>query len=140
MDPNAIIVEDRRHSSSDLQSASDKYAIIATDASYSWYKNGNPVISGINFALKKNCLLTVIGRVGSGKSSLVAALCGDLERVSGEIRIRGCVAFVPQQAWIMNDTLRANISFGNSYDPALYEQTIEACRLQPDFERYWVET
>ncbi|KAF9380569.1 hypothetical protein CPB97_008267 [Podila verticillata] len=134
VDPDAIIVEDRCHSSSDLQTASDKYAIIATDASYSWYKNGNPVISGINFALKKNCLLTVIGRVGSGKSSLVAALCGDLERVSGEIRIRGSVAFVPQQAWIMNDTLRANILFGNSYDPALYEQTIEACCLQPDFD------
>ncbi|KAF8934648.1 hypothetical protein BGZ52_003729 [Haplosporangium bisporale] len=134
VDPDAIIFEDRRHSSSGFQTASDKYAIIATDASYSWYKNGNPVISGINFALKNNCLLTVIGRVGSGKSSLVAALCGDLERVSGEIRIRGSVVFVPQQAWIMNDTLRANILFGNSYDPALYEQTIEACCLQPDFD------
>ncbi|KAG0343296.1 hypothetical protein BG000_000015 [Podila horticola] len=117
VDPNAII-----------------YTIIATDASFSWYRNGKPVISGINFALKKDCLLTVIGRVGSGKSSLVAALCGDLERVSGEIRIRGSVAFVPQQAWIMNDTLRANILFGNPYDPALYEQTIEACCLRPDFD------
>ncbi|KAF9329230.1 hypothetical protein BG006_007662 [Podila minutissima] len=134
VDPDAIIVEDCPRSSSDLQSATDKYTIIATDASYSWYKNGNPVISGINVALKNDSLLTVIGRVGSGKSSLVAALCGDLERVSGEIRIRGSVAFVPQQAWIMNDTLRANILFGNTYDPVLYEKTIEACCLQPDFD------
>ncbi|KAF9429896.1 ATP-binding cassette, sub-C (CFTR MRP), member 9 [Podila epigama] len=115
------------------QVASDKYALLAKDASYSWYKSSAPVISDINLALRKDCLLSVIGRVGSGKSSLIAALCGDLERVSGEIRVRGSVAFVPQQPWIMNDTLRANILFGNRYDAAFYQQTIEACCLLPDF-------
>ncbi|KAF9327392.1 hypothetical protein BG006_009279 [Podila minutissima] len=135
VDPHAIIVEDRRRPAPGAsQVAADKYALIAKDASYSWYKNSAPVISDISFALKKDCLLSVIGRVGSGKSSLIAALCGDLERVSGEIRVRGSVAFVPQQAWIMNDTLRANILFGNRYDPAFYQQTIEACCLQQDFD------
>ncbi|KAF9993545.1 hypothetical protein BGZ80_005031 [Entomortierella chlamydospora] len=129
VDPTAIIVEAR---SSSRQTASDKYAILVTSASYSWYKNSPAVISDINLALKKDCLLSVIGRVGSGKSSLIAALCGDLERVSGEIRVRGSVAFVPQQAWIMNDTLRANILFGNAYDPVYYQKTIEACCLQQD--------
>lgn len=133
VDPNAIIVEERRSQSSS-QDASDKYSILITDASYSWYKNADPVISNINIAVKKDCLLSVIGRVGSGKSSLIAALCGDLERVSGEVRIRGSVAFVPQQAWIMNDTLRANILFGNRYDPHYYQKTIEACCLQQDFD------
>ncbi|KAF9435665.1 ATP-binding cassette, sub-C (CFTR MRP), member 9 [Entomortierella beljakovae] len=132
VDPNSIIVEDPRKLSG--RNASDKYSIMVKDASYSWYKNSPPVISGINLALKKDCLLSVIGRVGSGKSSLVAALCGDLERVSGEIRIRGSVAFVPQQAWIMNDTLRANILFGNPYDPVYYQKTVEACCLQQDFD------
>ncbi|KAF8948965.1 hypothetical protein BGZ47_000640 [Haplosporangium gracile] len=133
VDPNAIIVEDRRRSGSN-QDASDKYSLLVTDASYSWYKDSDPVISNINIAIKKDCLLSVIGRVGSGKSSLIAALCGDLERVSGEIRVRGSVAFVPQQAWIMNDTLRANILFGNRYDPHYYQKTIEACCLQQDFD------
>ncbi|KAG0347607.1 hypothetical protein BG004_007368 [Podila humilis] len=135
VDPHAIIVEDRRRpASGSSQIASDKYSLIAKDASYSWYKNSAPVISDVNLALKKDCLLSVIGRVGSGKSSLIAALCGDLERVSGEIRVRGSVAFVPQQAWIMNDTLRANILFGNRYDPVFYQRTIEACCLLPDFD------
>ncbi|KAG0327184.1 hypothetical protein BG000_001046 [Podila horticola] len=81
VDPHAIIVEDRRRPSPGAsQIAADKYALIAKDASYSWYKNSAPVISDISFALKKDCLLSVIGRVGSGKSSLIAALCGDLER------------------------------------------------------------
>ncbi|KAF9435675.1 hypothetical protein BGZ76_005767, partial [Entomortierella beljakovae] len=131
IDPNAIIVESRRSSN---HRATDKYTLLVTDASYSWYKNSPPAISDINLALRRDCILTVIGRVGSGKSSLIAALCGDLERVSGEIRIRGSVAFVPQQAWIMNDTLRANIVFGNTYDPAYYQKTIEACCLQQDFD------
>ncbi|KAK3829999.1 MAG: multi drug resistance-associated protein MRP [Linnemannia gamsii] len=132
VDPNAVIVENRRSSSG--QDASDKYSLLVTDASYSWYKDAEPVISNISIAIKKDCLLSVIGRVGSGKSSLIAALCGDLERVSGEVRIRGSVAFVPQQAWIMNDTLRANILFGNRYDPHFYQKTIEACCLQQDFD------
>ncbi|KAI1297750.1 hypothetical protein EDD11_006989 [Mortierella claussenii] len=135
VDPNAIIIEKLRgRQSSDHEvAASDKYTILVTDASYSWYKDSAPVISDINLALRSDCLLSVIGRVGAGKSSLIAALCGDLERVSGEVRIRGSVAFVPQQAWIMNDTLRANILFGNAYDPGFYQKTIEACCLQQDF-------
>ncbi|KAG0202488.1 hypothetical protein BGX28_005009 [Mortierella sp. GBA30] len=132
VDPHAIIIEDTRKLSG--RDAADKYTLLAKNASYSWYQNSTPVISDINLALKKDCLLTVIGRVGSGKSSLISALCGDLERVSGEIRVRGSVAFVPQQAWIMNDTLRNNILFGNAYDPQYYNKTIEACCLQPDFD------
>ncbi|KAF9941830.1 hypothetical protein BGZ67_003920 [Mortierella alpina] len=132
VDPNAIIIEDPRKLSG--HSATDKYTLLVKDASYSWYKDSSPVIKDVNIALKKDCLLTVVGRVGSGKSSLIAALCGDLERVSGEIRVRGSVAFIPQQAWIMNDTLRNNILFGNAYDPHYYKKTIEACCLQPDFD------
>ncbi|KAF9438262.1 hypothetical protein BGZ76_008903, partial [Entomortierella beljakovae] len=134
IDPSSIVVEAPQNHTTASQYASDKYTLLVTDASYSWYKNSPPAISDINLALKKDCILSIIGRVGSGKSSLIAALCGDLERVSGEIRIRGSVAFVPQQAWIMNDTLRANIVFGNTYDPAYYQKTIEACCLQQDFD------
>ncbi|KAG0224129.1 hypothetical protein BGW42_005307 [Actinomortierella wolfii] len=132
VDPHAIVIEDYRKMSQ--VDASDKYMVLVNDASFSWHKDSEPVISDISFALQKDCLLTVIGRVGTGKSSLIAALCGDLERVSGEVRIRGSVAYVPQQSWIMNDTLRANILFGNPYDPAFYQATIEACCLQPDFD------
>ncbi|CAO3563902.1 unnamed protein product [Mortierella alpina] len=132
-DPNAIILEDRRDFAPDLD-ASDKYALLIKEASYSWYKDSAPVISNMNLALKKNSLLSVIGRVGSGKSSLIAALCGDLERVRGEVRVRGSVAFIPQQAWIMNDTLRNNILFGQPYDPVYYQKTTDACCLQQDFD------
>ncbi|KAF9162294.1 hypothetical protein DFQ26_003685 [Actinomortierella ambigua] len=132
VDPHAIVIEDYRKLSQ--VDASDKYMVLVNDATFAWSQEAPPAISNIHFALQKDALLTVIGRVGAGKSSLIAALCGDLERVSGEVRLRGSVAYVPQQAWIMNDTLRANITFGNAYDPAFYQATIEACCLQPDID------
>ncbi|KAF9972607.1 hypothetical protein BGZ73_004232 [Actinomortierella ambigua] len=132
VDPHAIVIEDYRKLSQ--IDASDKYMVLVNDATFAWSKDAAPAISNIHFALQKDCLLTVIGRVGVGKSSLIAALCGDLERISGAIHLRGSVAYVPQQAWIMNDTLRANILFGNPYDPAFYRATIEACCLQPDLD------
>ncbi|KAI8353074.1 multi drug resistance-associated protein MRP [Mortierella sp. GBAus27b] len=132
VDPDAVIVEDHRPLAS--QDASNKYTLLMKDATYSWNKDLAPVISDISLTLKSDALLSVIGRVGSGKSSLIAALCGDLERISGEIRVRGSIAFVPQQPWIMNDTLRGNILFGNPYDPTFYQKTVEACCLQRDFD------
>ncbi|KAK3818860.1 MAG: ATP-binding cassette transporter 1 [Benniella sp.] len=133
VDPYSIVIEDSRYLAGSRE-ATNKYTVLATDATYSWQKDAAPVVSDINLVVKREDLLTVIGRVGSGKSSLIAALCGDLERFAGEIRIRGTVALVPQQPWIMNETLRANILFGHPYDPVYYQQTIEACCLQQDFD------
>ena len=95
VDPTAVTVQDPAQLTG--RDALDKYAIVMSDATYSWHKNSAPAISDITLLMQKDCLLSVIGRVGSGKSSLVAALCGDLERVSGRILLRGSVAFVPQQ-------------------------------------------
>ena len=44
------------------------------------------------------------------------------------------MAYVPQQAWIRNATVRDNILFGKTYNPALYEHVIENCALGPDLE------
>jgi len=98
VDPTAVTVQDPSELTG--RDALDKYALILSDATYSWHKDSAPAITDINLMLQKDCLLNIIGRVGSGKSSLIAAICGDLERVSGGIRIRGSIAFVPQQGKI----------------------------------------
>ncbi len=56
------------------------------------------------------------GPVGAGKSSLVAAVMGEMARLSGQIRIRGQLALVSQQAWIFGGTLRENILFGAPFN------------------------
>lgn len=47
---------------------------------------------------------------------------------------QGSVAYVPQQAWIQNATVRNNIVFGKQLDQNKYNQVIEACALGPDLD------
>lgn len=75
-----------------------------------------------------------MGSVGSGKSSLVSAFLGEMEKTSGRVNTYGSIAYVAQQAWIQNATLKDNILFGKPFDKRNYERIIEACALKPDFE------
>lgn len=86
----------------------------------------------MDFTLGRNELIAVIGAVGSGKSSLLAALAGDMRKTNGEAIIGGVRAFCPQYAWIQNATVRENILFGKELDPAWYAKVIDACALGPD--------
>uniref|UniRef100_A0A8C5NU82 MRP2 protein n=1 Tax=Junco hyemalis TaxID=40217 RepID=A0A8C5NU82_JUNHY len=79
-------------------------------------------------------LVAVVGPVGSGKSSLVSAMLGEMENIKGHINIQGSLAYVPQQAWIQNATLKDNIIFGSEVDEARYQQVLKACALLPDLE------
>ena len=71
--------------------------------------------------------MAVVGTVGSGKSSLLSALLGDMIRVRGEANIEGKIAYVPQQAWMQNATLKNNILFGRNYQKDLYEKVKTLC-------------
>ncbi|KAI9794890.1 MAG: hypothetical protein M1816_003019 [Peltula sp. TS41687] len=88
----------------------------------------------INLSLGRGELVAVIGSVGSGKSSLMAALAGDMRKTRGEIAIGGSRALCPQYAWIQNATVRENIVFGKDFDPVWYSKVIEACALGPDLQ------
>ncbi|PKU36984.1 canalicular multispecific organic anion transporter 1 [Limosa lapponica baueri] len=87
---------------------------------------------GITLDIAPGSLVAVVGAVGSGKSSLVSAMLGEMENVKGHINIQGSLAYVPQQAWIQNATLKDNILFGSELDEARYQQVIKACALLPD--------
>ena len=89
-------------------------------------------LSHIDFSVARNELIAVIGTVGSGKSSLLAALAGDMRRTGGKLRLASGRAFCPQYAWIQNATLKENIQFGKPYRSKWYNQVIDACALRPD--------
>ena len=88
----------------------------------------------MDFTVGRKELLAVVGNVGSGKSSLLAALAGDMRMTDGEVVIGASRAFCPQYAWIQNATVKQNILFGKAYEPQWYQQVIEACALQPDLD------
>jgi ATP-binding cassette, subfamily C (CFTR/MRP), member 1 len=53
---------------------------------------------------------------------------------SGESHVGGQIAYVPQQAWIQNLTIRDNILFGKPYNETKYRDVVHACALEPDFQ------
>lgn len=88
----------------------------------------------IDFSAGRHELVAVIGTVGSGKSSLLAALAGDMRRTSGNLTLGASRAFCPQYAWIQNETVRDNIAFGRPFNQEWYDSVVDACALRPDFE------
>lgn len=71
-------------------------------------------------------LIAVIGTVGSGKSSLLAALAGDMRKTSGDVVFGASRAFCPQYAWIQNTTLQNNITFGREMNAEWYKEVVRA--------------
>lgn len=105
------------------------------DASFTWdRKESRRCLENIDFEARKGELSCVVGRVGSGKSSLLQAMLGDIWKIHGEILMHGNVAYVAQQPWIMNASVRDNIVFGHRWDPHFYERTINACALAEDLK------
>uniref|UniRef100_A0A452UGF7 Multidrug resistance-associated protein 1 n=1 Tax=Ursus maritimus TaxID=29073 RepID=A0A452UGF7_URSMA len=88
----------------------------------------------LDIQVPKGALVAVVGPVGCGKSSLVSALLGEMEKLEGTVCVKGSVAYVPQQAWIQNCTLQENILFGRALDPKRYQRALETCALLADLE------
>lgn len=109
-------------------------SISVRDGTFSWdrYANRN-ALEDINFTAAKGELTCVVGRVGAGKSSFLQALLGDLWKVKGQVVVHGKTAYVAQQPWVMNASVKENILFGHRYDSMFYEQTVKACALLEDF-------
>ncbi|XP_032409131.1 canalicular multispecific organic anion transporter 1-like isoform X2 [Xiphophorus hellerii] len=110
------------------------FAVSICDGSFAWEKDSEPLLKSVSLGIKPGGLVAVVGAVGSGKSSLLSALLGEMHRTKGFINIQGSFAFIPQQAWIQNATLRDNILFGSPYEEQRFEDVLEACALGPDLK------
>jgi ATP-binding cassette subfamily C (CFTR/MRP) protein 1 len=87
------------------------------DSASTLTENSEPFkLHNMDFTIGRNELVAVIGSVGSGKSSLLAALAGDMRKTRGEVTLGASRAFCPQYAWIQNATVKDNILFGKDMD------------------------
>ncbi|XP_063124478.1 multidrug resistance-associated protein 1 isoform X12 [Rattus norvegicus] len=109
-------------------------SITVKNATFTWARDEPPTLNGITFAIPDGALVAVVGQVGCGKSSLLSALLAEMDKVEGHVTLKGSVAYVPQQAWIQNDSLRENILFGRPLQEHCYKAVMEACALLPDLE------
>lgn len=78
----------------------------------------------------------VVGRIGSGKSSLLSSILGEMHKFNGNMNIYGKIAYASQVAWIQNATIRENILFGDKYDKDFYEKCLDVCALKDDLELF----
>ena len=89
-------------------------------------------VKNVNLSIKQKETCYLVGRVGSGKSSLIYALLKNLYKLRGEIGLNGSVALIPQEPFLLNDTLKNNIIFGKEYDAEKYSHVIRICELESD--------
>ncbi|KAL6124597.1 hypothetical protein ACLB2K_077109 [Fragaria x ananassa] len=93
-------------------------------------------LDGIHLKVKRGMKVAICGTVGSGKSSLLSCILGEIQKLLGTVKISGTKAYVPQSPWILTGNIRENILFGNAYDKAKYDRTVNACALEKDFELF----
>ncbi|KAJ8321375.1 hypothetical protein KUTeg_001057 [Tegillarca granosa] len=119
--------------------------ILIIDACYVFSYGLVPFLlfNNINFEIPKGSLTAVVGQVGAGKSSLLSAILGDMDTLEGEVIVNlfckgsfktGSIGYVPQIAWIQNDSVRENILFGKEFKHSLYHSVVKSCCLEPDLE------
>ncbi|KIJ38934.1 hypothetical protein M422DRAFT_33000 [Sphaerobolus stellatus SS14] len=132
---------------------SDTDVIGFKDATFLWQKgvdDGNLTPSSRDFRLrvdgeltfKRGCINLIVGPTGSGKTSMLMALLGEMHYAPSTVdswfnlpRQEG-VAYVPQESWVQNATIRENIVFGSSFDEERYKKVLRQCALEQDLELF----
>uniref|UniRef100_A0A8C5MRP5 ATP binding cassette subfamily C member 8 n=1 Tax=Leptobrachium leishanense TaxID=445787 RepID=A0A8C5MRP5_9ANUR len=120
-----------------------------TNGYFTWTPEGSPTLANIDIRIPQGQLTMIVGQVGCGKSSLLLATLGEMQKISGdvywnspeketaidaEIRRRGTVAYASQKPWLLNATVEENITFESPFNKQKYKAIIDACSLQPDID------
>ncbi|KAH1147222.1 hypothetical protein GLYMA_15G148500v4 [Glycine max] len=110
-------------------------AVEIKDGEFSWDDaDGNVALRVEEMKIKKGDHAAVVGTVGSGKSSLLASVLGEMFKISGKVRVCGSIAYVAQTSWIQNATIQDNILFGLPMNREKYREAIRVCCLEKDLE------
>ncbi|RWS23251.1 multidrug resistance-associated protein 4-like protein [Leptotrombidium deliense] len=93
-------------------------------------------LKSVTANIKSGELVFVIGPVGSGKTCLLMAILHEIEKVSGDCVVSGCISYSPQEAWCFNGSVKQNIIFGRNFDKNKYDNVIDVCGLVKDFKLF----
>ncbi|OQR76213.1 ATP-binding cassette sub-family C member 9-like [Tropilaelaps mercedesae] len=111
--------------------------VMITDGVLEWTKN-NQVLVGLNLNVPASRLTIIAGPCGSGKTTLLSAILGELELARGHIewidKTMTFVSYVPQKPWLVNATVRDNVTFGTPFQHQRYWKVMDACDLVADLK------
>lgn len=105
----------------------------------------------LNLSFKLGKINIIAGATGSGKTSMLMGLLGEMTRISGRVYCPGgssreeirvdpetgladTIAYVAQSAWLINDSIRNNITFATPFNEKRYWDVIRVCALERDLE------
>ncbi|KAF8623627.1 hypothetical protein AX17_007328 [Amanita inopinata Kibby_2008] len=91
-------------------------------------------VSDVTLRIPWGKLVAIVGPVGSGKTSLLQGLIGEMRKTSGNVTFGGSMSYCPQSAWIQNATIRENVCFGRPFEAERYWKAIKDSCLEPDLE------
>ncbi|CAL8104285.1 unnamed protein product [Orchesella dallaii] len=109
-------------------------SILMNDAEAKWNKD-KIALQNFSLDLRGDQLVMVVGSVGSGKTSLLHALLGELPVTGGTCTVNGRTAYASQEAWIFGGNVRQNILFGNEFEESRYNEVVKVCALEDDFKQ-----
>ncbi|KMT10481.1 hypothetical protein BVRB_5g116050 [Beta vulgaris subsp. vulgaris] len=112
-------------------------SIEIVDGNFTWENISSPsssTLKDINLKVSHGMKVGICGSVGSGKSSLLSCILGEIPRISGRVKLCGAKAYVAQSPWLQSGTVQNNILFGKEMDQERYDQVLEACCLKKDLE------
>lgn len=89
-------------------------------------------IKNISMKMQGPNIVAIVGAVGTGKSSLLQAILGELELDYGNIVINGDISYCSQEPWIFDASVKTNIIFNEDFDEERYERVLKVCALQKD--------
>ncbi|XP_030561712.1 ATP-binding cassette sub-family C member Sur isoform X1 [Drosophila novamexicana] len=117
----------------------DDIAVSINDGLFTWQPQcrlPNVQLHVQEMTIPKDKLTIIVGKNGSGKTSLLSALLMEMPLLVGNMFWhKNCtISYVPQCPWLLNDTIRENILFGESFRPKRYDFVLDACALKPDIE------
>ncbi|KAK0573649.1 hypothetical protein LWI29_011403 [Acer saccharum] len=132
--------EDQKKPIPDHASMSSDISVDIEVGDYAWetsdQKSHNSTIKITErMKIMKGYKVAVCGSVGSGKSSLLCSILGEIPRIAGDgVKVHGTKAYVPQSAWLQTGTVKDNIIFGKDMKEDFYKDVLDGCALSRDIE------
>ena len=133
-DPNLMYVL-RKTTLSDTDNNDLSLSLSGVSASWDRHED-RKALRDISFSVNRGQMVAVTGPVGSGKSSLLMTILGELPTSKGRVSINGRIAYLSQMPWVFSGTIRDNILFGRSFEPKRYQEIVEVCCMQTDFHNF----
>ncbi|OMO85156.1 hypothetical protein COLO4_21734 [Corchorus olitorius] len=113
-----------------------EYSIFISSSEISWDAESSsiPTLKNINLVVKPGEKVAICGEVGSGKSTILAAVLGEVPKNNGIVHTDGKIGYVSQTAWIQSGSIQENILFGSVMDEVRYQEVLKKCCLMEDLE------